>query len=179
MKDQRIVPVLVIVRIFNSNIVVAALKWSIKQVEEWARDVVGLDEDDVALLTKQKINGRSLASMTREEFKSYGIPGGPAAELFEGVKKLFPEQFGDIVSAPSGNSLFCISYCSCFVDLISSSLEKTFFLLLILIYCTTASFPSSRCDDFEQNEPLDLLPFDSCTRSWNGGDVARRLLVAK
>ena len=94
MNYQRIVRVLGILRISNSKIVVAVLKWSIKQVGDWARDFVGLDEDDVALLTKQKINGKSLASMTDEKFERYGIPGGPAAELFEGVKNLFPERFG-------------------------------------------------------------------------------------
>ncbi len=99
MNYQGIVRVLGILGISNSKIVVAVLKWSIKQVGEWARDVVGVDKKYAALLAKQEIDGEALASMTREEFKSYGIPGGPAAELFEGVKKLFPERFG---AAPTG-----------------------------------------------------------------------------
>src|SRR5690349_13331139 len=62
----------------SSKIVVAALKWSIKQVGDWACDVIGVDKKYAALLAKQEIDGEALASMTREDFERYGIPGGPA-----------------------------------------------------------------------------------------------------
>jgi len=75
--------------------------WGMEQVEQWALEVVGLDEEDAKKLKVQKINGKSLATMTKEDFKSCGIPIGPSAELFEGVKALFPERFALTGPAPA------------------------------------------------------------------------------
>ena len=72
----------------------AALQWSIAAVRKWAVDVVGIDKKHADKLVAEEINGKSLAAMTEEKFKSCGIPIGPASELFEGVEKLFPERFG-------------------------------------------------------------------------------------
>jgi len=83
---------------------------------------VGVDLEDAALLAKQKINGKSLATMTYERFREYGIPGGPAAELFEGVKKVFPERFGppaaaatDAPAAPTGEHFLLWSLFPAFI----------------------------------------------------------------
>jgi hypothetical protein len=82
--------------------------------------------------------------------------------------------------SPSGSSFFFLSsgipiFQLCLVFLS----EKTSSAYNYRFICTNATYSSSRCDDFEQDEPLDLLPFECCTRGWNGGDIARGLLVVK
>jgi hypothetical protein len=52
-----------------------------------------IDEKHVKKLVDEEIDGGALATMTKEEFKSCGIPIGPSSKLFEGVKALFPERF--------------------------------------------------------------------------------------
>jgi len=64
--------------------------WTIDQVYQWAVDIVKVEPEDAQKLKTQKITGDVLHGMTREELKSYGIPGGPAFKLSEAVRKLFP-----------------------------------------------------------------------------------------
>jgi len=64
--------------------------WTIDHVYQWAVDIVKFDPEDAQKLKTQKIRGSSLPGMTREELKSYGIPGGPAFDLSEEIRKLFP-----------------------------------------------------------------------------------------
>ncbi|MCK5921183.1 MAG: hypothetical protein KAG66_09595 [Methylococcales bacterium] len=62
--------------------------WTISQVKEWACDEVGIDEEDAVRLEVQKIDGKALLKMTEEKLESYGIPGGPATNLYEAIQQL-------------------------------------------------------------------------------------------
>jgi len=78
------------------------VKWALK---------LGIDNTDASKLKQQKIAGKSLASMTRKDFERYGIPGGPASDLFDGVKMLFPERFPGAVGTKTFYlRLFLYSY---------------------------------------------------------------------
>jgi hypothetical protein len=37
------------------------------------------------------MNGKALLKQTKEDLRSYGIPGGPATNLFEAIKELNQE----------------------------------------------------------------------------------------
>ena len=68
---------------------------------KWAEKRVGISLKNAEKLWEAVIDGGALASMTREDFERSGIPIGPAANLFEGLKKLFPERYGSSsVDAP-------------------------------------------------------------------------------
>ncbi|CAG8649658.1 5114_t:CDS:2, partial [Ambispora gerdemannii] len=47
-----------------------------------------LDDEDFAIIRKEKINGLSFLDMTKEDFQSYGLKGGPATLLAKEVKVL-------------------------------------------------------------------------------------------
>ncbi|GES93752.1 hypothetical protein GLOIN_2v1695250 [Rhizophagus clarus] len=48
---------------------------------------LGLDDDDLEIFRKQKIMGRDFLKTTKEEFLSYGMPGGPAKRLADFAKE--------------------------------------------------------------------------------------------
>src|SRR5205823_8838708 len=47
-----------------------------------------LDEDDIKILHKKKIAGRSFLKLTEEKLERYGIKGGPATVLVEFIERL-------------------------------------------------------------------------------------------
>lgn len=59
--------------------------WSVEDVQ-WAETFV--DREDAVKLRRQKVDGSALLDMTKEELKSYGIPGGPATKLVKAIKAL-------------------------------------------------------------------------------------------
>src|ERR1043165_5862737 len=48
---------------------------------------LGLDDNDLEIFRKQKIMGRDFLKTTKEEFLSYGMPGGPAKRLADFAKE--------------------------------------------------------------------------------------------
>jgi Sterile alpha motif (SAM)/Pointed domain len=63
-------------------------KWSKAQVAEWARAEVGLDDDDVVILEKQKISGKSLLGLSKADMKRIGLPVGAIDTLLSFINKL-------------------------------------------------------------------------------------------
>ena len=56
---------------------------------DWARKVLKFDEEDVAILRKQRINGRRLLRVpTLRELKSYGLSEGSARTLWAEIEKM-------------------------------------------------------------------------------------------
>jgi len=60
-------------------------KLSVDGVYNWAVKTAGLEEEDAAILKKQKISGKSLFELTEEKLRAYGMPGGPAIELMRAI----------------------------------------------------------------------------------------------
>ena len=48
---------------------------------------MGLDDDDLEIIRKQKIMGRDFLKTSKEEFERYGMLGGPAKRLAEVAKE--------------------------------------------------------------------------------------------
>ncbi|GBB98538.1 hypothetical protein RclHR1_32550003 [Rhizophagus clarus] len=46
-----------------------------------------LEEEDLEIIRKQRVNGRDFLKTTKEEFLSYGMPGGPAKRLADFAKE--------------------------------------------------------------------------------------------
>src|SRR6185369_2211544 len=46
-----------------------------------------LDDDDLSILEKEEINGPAFLKITKEELRSYGMPGGPALVLADFAKE--------------------------------------------------------------------------------------------
>ncbi|RHZ76166.1 hypothetical protein Glove_202g84 [Diversispora epigaea] len=71
-----------------------------------------LDDDDYAILRKEKITGRAFFNTTKQEYKDYGMKGGPASVLTDFAKEIKGEH--PVVVDPSrsikkqklGNPLF-------------------------------------------------------------------------
>ena len=42
---------------------------------------LGLDDDDLEIVRKEKVNGRAFLNITEEKLRSYGMPGGPASNI--------------------------------------------------------------------------------------------------
>jgi len=58
-------------------------------VADWARKVLDFVEEDLAILRKQRINGRRLLRIpSLEEWKSYGLLGSAAADLWAEIEKM-------------------------------------------------------------------------------------------
>lgn len=65
--------------------------WNTDHVIQWGKQrEVGLDEDELALLTKEKYTGISLRCATRDSLKSDGFAGGRADAFLFARDKLFP-----------------------------------------------------------------------------------------
>src|SRR5690348_6992887 len=71
----------------------AALDWNIGRVQKWALEEIGVSKKCAEILATEEIDGVALANTTYEKFREYGVSGGAATKLFEGVKTLFPERF--------------------------------------------------------------------------------------
>src|ERR1700722_14569714 len=48
---------------------------------------LGLDEEDLEIIRKEKVNGRAFLKITEEKLHSYGMPGGPASNLADFAKE--------------------------------------------------------------------------------------------
>jgi hypothetical protein len=59
-------------------------------VYEWAKNVVGLDDEDADILRVNKVTGSELLTLTKEELykEPYKMPGGPAIRLAQAIEKL-------------------------------------------------------------------------------------------
>ena len=63
------------------------MSWDIMRVEEFAKSV-GLDDDDVKLLSANKVNGKSLLNLTEDKLRADGMLRGPASELATAIAEL-------------------------------------------------------------------------------------------
>ncbi len=82
--------------------------WTIEEVADWARKVLNFDEEDLAILRKQRINGRRLLRVpTLRELKSYGLSEGSARTLWAEIEKMKKAQ------ANSGMRLILIFFLTC------------------------------------------------------------------
>ena len=63
--------------------------WNTDDVIQWGTHV-GLDENELALLRKEKYSGISLRLATRDSLKSDGFAGGTADKFLFERDKLFP-----------------------------------------------------------------------------------------
>ena len=65
-------------------------KYKTKELIDFLRkeENLELDDDDLNIIKKQKITGRAFLNTTKEELRSYGIPGGPASDLADFAKEL-------------------------------------------------------------------------------------------
>ena len=50
-------------------------------------DYLKLEEEDLEILRKQRINGRTFFKITKEELEKWGMPGGPAIALVDFAKE--------------------------------------------------------------------------------------------
>ncbi len=62
--------------------------WATGQVARWAKQVAGLDDDDAAVLTKQKVTGKHLERLTAEKLNRWGMAGAPAEDLVAAIDAL-------------------------------------------------------------------------------------------
>ena len=65
-------------------------KYKTKELIDFLRkeENLELDDDDLNIIKKQKITGRAFLNTTKEELRSYGIPGRPASDLADFAKEL-------------------------------------------------------------------------------------------
>src|SRR6266496_623049 len=59
-----------------------------KLINYLGRKDLKLDEDDIKILRKEKIAGRSFLRLTKEKLERYGMKGGPATVLVEFIEGL-------------------------------------------------------------------------------------------
>ncbi len=57
-------------------------------IDYLGRKDLKLDEDDIKILRKEKIAGRSFLRLTEEKLERYGMKGGPATVLVEFIEGL-------------------------------------------------------------------------------------------
>jgi len=61
----------------------------VEDVADWARKELNFDEEDRAILVKQKIDGGGLLTIQSiEKLEFYGFLGGPASKLWAEIEKL-------------------------------------------------------------------------------------------
>ena len=60
---------------------------SIDKVCQFARDKCDFEEAEVAILRKNKVNGRALLLLTKHDLVEMGIPWGPAVTLLAASKQ--------------------------------------------------------------------------------------------
>lgn len=63
--------------------------WGVAHVVEFAQsEGVGLDDEDVEVLKKNKVDGESLLNLTEDKLRADGMPRGPATKLAAAIAKL-------------------------------------------------------------------------------------------
>ena len=50
-------------------------------------DGIELEEEDIAIFKKQRIDGEALAALSQEALERYGLPGGLAAKIMKRIPK--------------------------------------------------------------------------------------------
>jgi len=70
--------------------------WSVDDVVAFAREA-GLDDEDVAVLKKQKISGKGLKLQNYEFFKDCGLPRGAISDLLLARDKFLHRMFPAII----------------------------------------------------------------------------------
>ncbi|CAG8738919.1 16948_t:CDS:2, partial [Gigaspora rosea] len=65
-------------------------RWKMKELIDFLRKEEDLDlsETAIKILKKEEINGCDFLKITKEELRSYGIPGGPTSRLSDFAKEL-------------------------------------------------------------------------------------------
>jgi hypothetical protein len=66
----------------------ALAAFSVADVETWVADIPGVRDAHVKKLTTQEVDGEQLLKMTKEELRSYGIPGGPAGKIMDAIERV-------------------------------------------------------------------------------------------
>ena len=62
--------------------------WNVKALNNFLAKNVQLDEDELGILMKEKIDGEDFFTLTREELKEIGIKGGPAGRIVALAERL-------------------------------------------------------------------------------------------
>ena len=63
-------------------------KWNRGQVIENLQKIVNLEEDEIQILRKKRISGKSFLGLTEEKLEQFGLEFGPASEIAEFVKAI-------------------------------------------------------------------------------------------
>jgi len=63
-------------------------QWSTDEVAQWALKINGIEQSDAEALFKQRVNGKALLHQTKEDLRSYGIPGLPSSIIAVEIEKL-------------------------------------------------------------------------------------------
>ena len=65
-------------------------KYKAKELIDFLRkeEDLELSETAIKILEKEEITGRAFLKITKEELRSYGMPGGPASDLVDFAKEL-------------------------------------------------------------------------------------------
>lgn len=61
--------------------------WDTARVMEFAMSV-GLDEEDAKILSANKVNGKRLLNLTKDDLRSVGMSLGPASDLAAAIAEL-------------------------------------------------------------------------------------------
>ena len=65
--------------------------WNTPRVAEFVAGL-GLDDDDVKILTNNKIAGEDLLNLTEDKLRADGMPRGPASRLAAAIAELRPSE---------------------------------------------------------------------------------------
>jgi hypothetical protein len=83
--------------IFTNCTVLSYAAWTVEEVRAWAREEVGLDEDDAGLLVKNKLDGVAVIKMAKQPQEKlqkalvkvpYSLSGGAAVKLADAISSL-------------------------------------------------------------------------------------------
>jgi hypothetical protein len=66
----------------------ALAAFSVADVQTWVAEIDGVLPVDVRVLSEQRVNGVQLLKTTKEELRSYGIPGGPAGMIMDAIERV-------------------------------------------------------------------------------------------
>ena len=64
------------------------MSWDVSRVADYAKSDAGLDDDDAAILRANKVNGKSLLNLTKDDLLRAGLMMGPATILAATIAKL-------------------------------------------------------------------------------------------
>ena len=64
------------------------MSWDVSRVADYAKSDAGLDDDDVKILSENKVKGGDLLNLTEDKLRADGMPRGPATRLAAAIAKL-------------------------------------------------------------------------------------------